>query len=78
MPRARSAYWSEFKRAAIDTQLAREVQGFEVIEVLAPIQIPVQWRERIQVRKEGQLVRSYWRDYSGVAEYTPGQVLHRE
>jgi len=78
MPRARSAYWSEFRRAAIDTRLAREVQDFELIEVLAPIQIPVQWRERIQVRKEGELLRSYWRDYSGVAEYTPGQVLHRE
>jgi len=71
MPRARSAYWSEFQRAAIDTGLAREVPSFEAVEALRPIQIPVRWRQRVK-GGEG------WREYSGVAEYMPGQVLHRE
>ena len=73
MSRARSAYWKEFQRAAIDTRLAREVQGFEVIEALALIQIPVQWKGK--VTRSGQVI---WREYFGVAEYTPGQVLHPE
>lgn len=75
MPRARSAYWSEFKRAAIDSVLARELPEFEVIEALAPIQIPVRWKQGRQIKREGKVVGTVWREYDGVAEYTPGQVL---
>lgn len=78
MPRARSAYWSEFKLAAIDTGLARELLEFEVLEVLTPIEIPVRWKQRRQIRRGGEVVGTVWRDCDGVAQYTPGQVLHKE
>lgn len=78
MPRARSAYWSEFQRAAIEAGLAREVPEYEVVEALRPIQIPVRWRQKRQVKKGGEVAGTVWRDYEGVSEYAPGQVLRPE
>ena len=71
MVEARSAYASEFRRAAIDTGLARELPEFEIIEVFAPIDITVRQKQRVE-GGEG------WKVYSTVTEYRPGQVLHRE
>lgn len=65
----RSAYWSEFQQAAIETKLARELPEHEAIAVLDLVLVPVHWKVR---------AKTEWRERSGVTQYIPGQVLHRE
>lgn len=73
MKRTRAAYWREFKKMAIDTKIAKELPEYQIIELSVPVSIPVRWKKRV-TRKEGKV----WREYQGLAEYQPGQVLHRE
>jgi len=72
MKRTRAAYWNEFQEA-IKKGMAREIPEYEVLEVLAPIRISVRWKEKV-TRREGKV----WREYQDLAEYQPGEVLHRE
>lgn len=65
----RSAYWSEFRQEAIDEGLARELAQYGVIELLAPVRISIRGKDRI---------KGVWRERTAIAEYLPGQVLHRE
>jgi len=72
MKRTRAAYWRKFKEVAIDTKIAKELP-YEIIELLAPVGVPVRWKEKV-TRKQGKV----WREYPGLIEYKPGEVLHRE
>jgi len=74
---ARDAYWVEFQEV-IKKGLAREIPEYEVIEVRVPIQIPVRWKEKAKVIRGGQVIKTVWREYPGLIEYKPGEVLHRE
>jgi len=65
----RAAYWSEFRQEAIDQGLARELAQYGVIELLAPVRISIRGKDRI---------KGVWRERTAIAEYLPGQVLHRE
>lgn len=73
----RSAYWSEFHQAGIQTGQAKELPDYEVIAILSAISIPVFWKEK-RKKGRGAAEMTGWREYSGVVEYEPGQVLHRE
>lgn len=73
MKRTRAAYWTKFKEMAIDTKMAKELPEYEIIELSAPVSVPVRWKEKV-TRKEGKV----WREYQDLAEYQPGEVLHRE
>ncbi|MDP1538760.1 MAG: hypothetical protein Q8M00_01895 [bacterium] len=73
MKSKRAAYWREFKKIAIDPKMAKELPEYEIIELSVPVGIPVRWKERV-IRKEGKV----WREYQDLAEYQPGEVLHRE
>jgi hypothetical protein len=65
-----AAYWSEFRKEAIDQKLAREIEGYGVIELLAPVYISI--RGKVKTKK------GEWRERTAIAAYLPGQVLHRE
>jgi|GEM_PF-4678680 len=73
----RDAYWVEFQEA-IKKGMAREIPEYEAIEARVLIQIPVRWKEKVKVVRGGQVVEVVWREYTGLIEYTPGEVLHRE
>jgi len=72
-----TAYWTEFTKEAIKKGLARVIPGYNVIEALSPIPILVYWKKRFEVTSDGKVVKEYWRDYWGLVEYKPGQVLYR-
>lgn len=71
--RARAAYWRKFKEIAIGAGTAKELPEYRVIELSAPVSVPVRWKEKV-TRKEGKV----WRERRDVAEYQPGEVLCRE
>lgn len=71
----RAAYMSEL-REAIQTKKVKEKPEYELLEVWEPIQIPVRWRQRVEVKREGEVVSVHWREYPGLVTYTPGDVLH--
>ena len=73
MERTRAAYWTKFKEMAIDPKIAKELPEYEIIELSAPVGIPVRWKEKV-ITKEGRV----WREYQNLTEYQPGEVLHRE
>jgi len=72
-----AAYWSEFFQSAIEKGLAKLVPEYNVIEALSPIPILVYWKKKFEVTSDGKVVKEYWRDYWGLVEYKPGQVLYR-
>jgi len=73
-----AAYWSEFFQSAIEKGLAKLVPEYNVIEALSPIPILVYWKKRFEVTSDdGKVVKEYWRDYWGLVEYKPGQVLYQ-
>jgi len=75
-----AAYWMEFQPKIRKGMkgMARELAEYEIIEVLQPILISVRWKEKARVIQKGKVIREYWQEYSGLVEYKPGEVLHRE
>ena len=72
-----AAYWIEFFQSAIEKGLAKLVSEYNVIEALSPISILVFWKKKFEVTSDGKVVKEYLRDYWGLVEYKPGQVLYR-
>jgi len=72
---ARAVYLAEL-REAIKTGKIKERPGYELLEVLEPIQIPVRWKEKIVVRRKGVIIGTHYREYLGVVVFNPGDVLH--
>lgn len=73
-----AAYWSEFLKEAIRTNLAREIPRYNVIEALALIKILVDWKERHQLVDGDRIVKEWWTEGWGFVIYKPGQVLYRK
>ena len=72
-----TAYWTEFTKEAIKKGLARVIPEYNVIEALSLIPILVYWKKRFEVTSDGKVIKEYWRDYWGLVEYKPGQVLYQ-
>jgi len=72
---ARAAYFAEL-REAIKAGKIRERPESELLEVREFVEISVSWKIKVKVKRGGKTIREFWREFFGVVNYEPGNVLH--